>query len=104
MVVDGRTPLAAPDYDLARILLRGGKPLLLAVNKIDTEKMEEQTAEYRRLGIREILPISSEHGVGIGDLLDHVFATFPKTEPAPAAAGSRTRIGRGRPVTAPDPW
>src|SRR5579859_3156288 len=84
MVVDGRTPLAAPDYDLARILLRGGKPLLLAVNKIDTEKMEEQTAEYRRLGIREILPISAEHGVGIGDLLDHVFATFPKAEPAAA--------------------
>jgi GTP-binding protein len=88
MVVDGRTPLAAPDYDLARLLLRGGKPLLLAVNKIDTEKMEEQTAEYRRLGIREILPISSEHGVGIGDLLDHVFATLPEveSEPAPAEA------------------
>jgi GTP-binding protein len=82
MVVDGRTPLAAPDYDLARILLRGGKPLLLAVNKIDTEKMEEQTAEYRRLGIREILPISAEHGIGIGELLDHVFATFPETERA----------------------
>ncbi len=80
MVVDGRTPLAAPDYDLARLLLRGGKPLLLAVNKIDTEKMEEQTAEYRRLGIREILPISAEHGVGIGDLLDHVFATLPEVE------------------------
>jgi GTPase len=76
MVVDGRTPLAAPDYDLARILLRGGKPLLLVVNKIDTERMEEQTAEYRRLGIREILPISAEHGVGIGELLDHVFATL----------------------------
>jgi GTP-binding protein len=76
MVVDGRTPLAAPDYDLARLLLRGGKPLLLAVNKMDTERMEEQTAEYRRLGIREVLPISAEHGVGMGELLDHVFATF----------------------------
>jgi GTPase len=82
MVVDGRTPLAAPDYDLARLLLRGGKPLLLAVNKMDTERMEEQTAEYRRLGIREVLPISAEHGVGIGDLLDHVFATltFPEAQ------------------------
>ncbi len=69
MVVDGRTPLAAPDYDLARLLLRGGKPLLLAVNKIDTERMEEQTAEYRRLGIREVLPISAEHGIGMGELL-----------------------------------
>ncbi len=86
MVVDGRTPLAAPDYDLARILLRGGKPLLLAVNKIDTEKMEEQTAEYRRLGIREMLPVSAEHGVGIGDLLDHVFSTltFPESETSTA--------------------
>ncbi|MDX6460581.1 MAG: GTPase [Acidobacteriaceae bacterium] len=92
MVVDGRTALAAPDYDLARILLRGGKPLLLAVNKIDTEKMEEQTVEYRRLGIREILPISSEHGVGIGDLLDHVFATFPKTEPAAAPVEAEPEV------------
>ena len=74
MVVDGRTPLAAPDYDLAKILLRGGKPLVLVVNKIDTERMEDQVSEYRRLGIREILPVSAEHGVGIGDLLDHVFA------------------------------
>src|SRR5580692_4014654 len=84
MVVDGRTALAAPDYDLARILLRGGKPLLLAVNKIDTERMEEQTAEYRRLGIREILPISAEHGVGMGELLDQVFSTLsfaPAVEP-----------------------
>ncbi|HET6217084.1 MAG TPA: ribosome biogenesis GTPase Der [Acidobacteriaceae bacterium] len=84
MVVDGRTSLAAPDYDLARLLLRGGKPLLLAVNKIDTTQMEEQTAEYRRLGIREMLPISAEHGIGIGELLDHVFATFPKMESAAA--------------------
>jgi len=84
MVVDGRTPRAAPDYDLARMLLRGGKPLLLAVNKIDTKRMEEQTAEYRRLGIREILPISAEHGVGMGELLDQVFATLtflPAAEP-----------------------
>jgi GTP-binding protein len=92
MVVDGRTALAAPDYDLARILLRGGKPLLLAVNKIDTEKMEEQTAEYRRLGIREILPISSEHGVGIGDLLDHVFATFPRAEAAPTLVEAEPEV------------
>ncbi len=88
MVVDGRTPLAAPDYDLAKILLRGGKPLVLVVNKIDTERMEDQVSEYRRLGIREILPVSAEHGVGIGELLDHVFATltFPPPEPVEAEA------------------
>jgi GTP-binding protein len=97
MVVDGRTPLAAPDYDLARILLRGGKPLLLAVNKIDTEKMEDHLGEYRRLGIREVLGISAEHGSGIGDLLDHVFATltFPevksKPEPQPEVEEGESR-------------
>ncbi len=88
MVVDGRTPLAAPDYDLARLLFQGGKPLLLAVNKMDTEHLVEQTAEYRRLGIREIAPISAEHGIGIGDLLDHVFSTLDfadSQEIAPAA-------------------
>jgi GTP-binding protein len=86
MVVDGRTPLAAPDYDLARILLRGGKPLLLAVNKIDTERMEDHLSEYRRLGINEVLPVSAEHGVGVGDLLDHVFAALPFPEPQPVQA------------------
>src|SRR6201996_503279 len=99
MVVDGRPPLAAPDYALARLLLRGGKPLLLAVNKIDTERMEEQTAEYRRLGIREVLPISAEHGVGIGDLLDHVFATlsFPEAKSsveAPPEAEAEVEEGK----------
>jgi GTPase len=85
MVVDGRTPLAAPDYDLARILLRGGKPLTLAVNKIDSPQMEDHLGEYRRLGITEVLPVSAEHGSGIGDLLDHVFSTltFPETKAEP---------------------
>src|SRR6478672_6062874 len=52
MVVDGRTELAAPDMDLARQLIRGGKPLFLAVNKIDTEKQQRLIDEFHRLGIR----------------------------------------------------
>jgi GTPase len=76
MVVDGRAPLAAPDYDLARLLFRCGKPLLLAVNKMDTGEWSGQTSEYRRLGIRDVLPVSAEHGTGTGDLLDHVFSTL----------------------------
>jgi GTPase len=83
MVVDGRTPLAAPDYDLARMLLRAGKPVLLAVNKIDTAGLEANLGEYQRLGIREMFPISAENGSGLGDLLDHAFSTLPIVEPAP---------------------
>jgi len=70
LVVDGRTELASPDIDLARLLLRTGKPLLLAVNKIDTPKLEPYAEEFRRLGIKELFPISAEHGNGVAELLE----------------------------------
>ncbi|MGB9030070.1 MAG: ribosome biogenesis GTPase Der, partial [Acidobacteriaceae bacterium] len=80
MVVDGRTELAAPDLDLARLLQRTGKPLFLAVNKIDTQGMEAAAENFRKLGIRNLIAISSEHGLNIGELLDEVFAVLPGTE------------------------
>src|SRR5882757_11244690 len=80
MVVDGRTELASPDMELARLLLRGGKPVFLAVNKMDTEAMQVQAENFRRLGFRNVLPISAEHGSGIGDLLDDVFAVLPELD------------------------
>ncbi len=78
MVVDGRTELASPDMELARLLLRGGKPVFLAVNKMDTDTMQVQAENFRRLGFRNVLPISAEHGTGIGELLDEVFAVLPE--------------------------
>jgi GTPase len=85
MVVDGRTELASPDLDLARILLRSGKPVFLAVNKIDTEALDAGAENFRKLGIKNLIAISAEHGHGIGDLLDEVFAvlTFPEAEAEP---------------------
>src|SRR5690348_12722510 len=68
MVVDGRTELAAPDMELARLLLRSGKPVLLAVNKIDTPKLEAVVEDFRRLGIKRVFPISAEHGIGVAEL------------------------------------
>ena len=68
MVVDGRTELASPDIELARLLLRTGKPLLLAVNKVDTPQLEPYAEEFRRLGIRELFPISAENGNGIAGI------------------------------------
>ena len=78
MVVDGRTELASPDMELARLLIRGGKPVFLAVNKIDTEAMEAAAENFRRLGFKNVQMISAEHGAGIGDLLDEVFAVLPE--------------------------
>ncbi len=77
MVVDGRTELAAPDVELARLLLRGGKPIFLAVNKMDSADMYAAAENFRRLGFKNVCPISAEHGSGIGDLLDEVWAALP---------------------------
>ena len=78
LVVDGRTELASPDIDLARLLLRTGKPLLLAVNKVDTPQLEPYAEEFRRLGIKELFPISAENGNGIAELLEHVLSVMTK--------------------------
>src|SRR5437763_6522635 len=70
MVVDGRSELAGPDLELARLLQRTGKPLFLAVNKVDSEKQVGLVDDFHGLGIREVFPISAEHGRGLDDLLD----------------------------------
>ena len=80
MVVDGRTELASPDLDLARLLLRTGKPLFLAVNKVDSEKQEASAEEFRSLGIRNLFPVSAEHGRGVAELLDAIVDILPARE------------------------
>jgi len=83
MVVDGRTELASPDIDLARLLIRTGKPLFLAVNKIDVEALDASAENFRQLGIKNLVPISAEHGHNIGELLDEVWAVLPFRDEAP---------------------
>jgi GTPase len=77
MVVDGRTEMASPDIELARQLIRSGKPLFLAVNKVDTEKQQSLTDEFHRLGIRKLFPVSAENARGLDDLLDAVLEVLP---------------------------
>lgn len=86
LVVDARTELAAPDIDLARLLIRSGKPVFLAINKVDTEKQEAVGEDFRRLGIRNQFGISAENGRGIDDLLDAVLAVLPTPEFTPESA------------------
>jgi len=78
MVVDARTELARPDYDLAQLLKRGGKPLFLAVNKVETEGLAAEAENFRQLGIRDLFGVSSEHGQGVGDLLDAIAEAIPE--------------------------
>jgi GTP-binding protein len=105
MVVDGRTELAAPDVELARLLLRGGKPVFLAVNKMDSPEMFAAAENFRRLGFKNVCPISAEHGSGIGDLLDEVWAALPadgddeeKAQQAPS--GSKRKNNKAKAIAA----
>ena len=59
------------------LLRKTGRPLFLAVNKADTEKQAHIVDEFHRLGIKQMFPISAEHGRGIDDLLDAVFEVLP---------------------------
>ncbi|MGD0892408.1 MAG: ribosome biogenesis GTPase Der [Terracidiphilus sp.] len=78
LVVDARTELASPDYDLVKLLIRGGKPVFLAVNKVEGEAMAAEAENFRRLGLRNVYPISAEHGLGIGDLLEAIAEAIPE--------------------------
>ncbi len=81
MVVDGRTELAGPDLELARLLRKANRPLFLAVNKVDSEKQSSLIDDFHRLGLPKMFPISAEHGRGIDDLFDAILEVLPPPQP-----------------------
>ena len=95
LVVDAKQGLLPLDEELARRLRATGKPLSLAVNKADSERLETLGAEFHRLGITDTFLISAEHGRGLDDLLDRVTASLtaaPRAEaPSPEAADAAER-------------
>ncbi|OZG53236.1 ribosome-associated GTPase EngA [Pseudoscardovia radai] len=70
LVVDGTVGLTASDSRIVSMLRSSGKPVTVAVNKIDTAEQEYITAEFWKLGLGEPMGISAMHGRGVGDLLD----------------------------------
>jgi len=80
LVVDGRTALAAPDQELARLLRRTGKPVFLIVQKIDSGKQSGDIGDFYILGFPDVFPVSAEHGRGITELLDRVAIAMPEEE------------------------
>lgn len=77
-LIDGRTEITGIDRDLARMLKHLGKPVSLAVNKIDTLNREFLTNEFYGLGFSDVFSVSAEHRMGLDDLLERVTETFPK--------------------------
>ena len=85
-LVDGKVGLSAGDYDAAKMLREAEKPVILAVNKIDTPREEDNTYEFYRLGLGEPISLSALRGTGgVGDLLDRVIDYLPSSSIAPIA-------------------
>jgi len=80
MIADGRTGATDADLELARMLNRTGKPIVLAINKLDNPEMRMEVYDFYQLGLGEPFPISGSHGLGLGDMLDAVIAHFPQEE------------------------
>ena len=80
-LVDGRSGLTTSDEEVARLLRRTKKPVILAVNKIDSFEREALIYDFYSLGLGDPIPISASNAMNLGDLLDAVVAAFP-TEPA----------------------
>lgn len=76
-LVDCKTGLTSTDREVATILRKSKKPIILAVNKIDNiGEIPSEAYEFYNLGLGDFISISSSHGLGIGDLLDEVFKYF----------------------------
>jgi len=85
-LIDGRSEITGADRDLAAMLRKLGKPVALAVNKIDSTKREGLANEFYSLGFANLFPISAEHHIGLDDLIDHVTRGFAVDPSLPAAA------------------
>jgi GTP-binding protein len=97
-VVDGRTGATDTDLTVARTLRRAKRPVVLAVTKVDDERLEPDTAELWSLGLGEPFPVSGLHGRGSGDLLDAVLARLPDAPPDTDEEGGPRRVALvGRP-------
>ena len=75
---DGRTGMTADDEEVAVMLRKSGKPVILVVNKVDNVSMNDNIYEFYNLGLGDPYPISSVNLLGLGDLLDEMVKYFPE--------------------------
>jgi len=76
-LVNSEDGITAADEEVAKLLYKSNKPVVLAVNKVDNPERQALIYEFYALGFEEPYPISGTHGLGLGDLLDRVIELFP---------------------------
>ena len=79
-IVDGREGMTAADQEVAAMLRKCNKPVVLAVNKLDAPKYHEAIYEFYELGLGEPFIVSAGQGIGLGDMLDAVCENFPQSD------------------------
>lgn len=101
LVVDGKQGLTGLDEEAADQARRLGKPILLAVNKVDDQARRDLAAEFYQLGLGEPIPISAEHGYGVGRLMDLIVQRLPagpshqeEKDPIRVAIIGRPNVGK----------
>ena len=77
-MVDGKEGLTAADREVGEMLMKTGKKVILAVNKIDRPEVPDDFYDFYELGLGEPIPISSANMLNLGDLLDEIVASFPE--------------------------
>lgn len=77
-MTDGKDGVTASDREVASMLMRTGKQVVLAVNKVDTAKLPEDFYDFYELGLGEPIPISAANMLNLGDLLDRIVESFPE--------------------------
>ena len=76
-VVDARKGVTPLDEELALLLRETGKPVLVAANKVDSARLEDEASDFHRFGFEHVLPVSAEHGNGLGELLNALVEEIP---------------------------
>ncbi|MBN2909693.1 ribosome biogenesis GTPase Der [Polycladomyces sp. WAk] len=79
-LVDGQAGMTATDEEVARLLHRSNKPVVVGVNKVDHPNHREVIYDFYQMGFGDVFPISALHGTGTGDLLDRIVELFPDLE------------------------
>lgn len=77
-VADGKLGVTGDDRIVAKMLYRSGKPVILAVNKVDNSDRVADAQEFYSLGLGEPIPVSGAHGIGVGDVLDKIVSLIPE--------------------------
>ena len=96
-MVDGRQEIQPDDLEVAQFLRRSGKPILLVINKMDGPKQDARLPDFYRFGLTPLYPVSAEHGLGVGSLLEAVIHHLPpETHTTEAYPGIRVAV-LGRP-------